>query len=445
MVGGSGSDGGGGSFSGGIGGYGAGAGCGNTGGFGGGGGANSGSGGFGGGGGAAGGNGGFGGGDGNDGISGVGATPSSSSQGGNGAALGGAVFLGSSNGQPTLTLTGNCNTSFNFTSNNFGESFAGGNDFFLYSGTTLNLMTNTDETISISQSIVDDSVHSIPISPDWEAGSGSGANLQVTGTGTVVLSGINSYNGTKNVLSGTLNLLNGTLYAGGPGMNSQVTVSPGAIFKGVGTINTPTIVSGILSPGNSIGILIYNAPLSIPGILLMEISPDGDNSQIISTSSVDISGATIQITPDPGTYTVGTQYVLLTSLGLTGSATLSMPPQFSGVLSYPNDSIILTILSVPSTNPPPPSSFKGKTIKNRFLTQTDIVNILKWNSPAESSEIVSYQISRNGAVIAVLPASNPNVYNDSNRKKNTTYIYTIVSVNADGLKSTPLSITLKSE
>ncbi len=236
----------------------------------------------------------------------------------------------------------------NSTSNNSGGGFAGGNDFFLYSGTTLNLMPDAGETISISQSIIDDSVQSIPIASTWEAGSGSGANLQVTGAGTVTLSGTNSYIGTTTVSSGTLNLVNGTLYAGGAGTDSQVTVNLGAILKGTGTINAPTTVSGTLSPGNSIGTMYYTAPLTLPGILIIEIAPTADdNSQISSTSTVDVTGATIQIVPDPGTYTVGTQYTLLTSTGLTGTPSLLMPAQFLGELSYPNNSILLTLLRVP--------------------------------------------------------------------------------------------------
>ena len=436
--------GGGGSPSGGGGGYGAGGGNSASGGFGGGGGAG-GSGAFGGGGGA-GNTGGFGGGGGSNNSGGIRATLGTTTQGGNGAALGGAVFLGSPNSpQPTLTLTGNCITSLNSTSNNSGDGFAGGGDFFLYSGSTLNLAASVGETISITQSIIDDSVQSIPMSPDWEAGTGTGANLQVTGAGTVILSGTNSYIGTTTVSSGTLKLVNSTLYAGGGGIISQVTISLGAILKGTGTINAPTAVLGNLSPGNSIGTLNYNAPLTLSGSLSIEIGPTaGDNSQISSTSTVDITGATIQIVADSGTYTVGSQYILLTSTGLTGTPSLLMPTQFVGELSYPNNSIVLTLLRVPTPPipPSPPSTFNGNTVSNRYLTQTDITNVLRWRPPVASSQIVSYKISRNGVVIAVVPASGPSVYYDHNRKKNTSYVYTIVSLNAGGAESSPISMTL---
>ncbi len=348
--GGSGGDGGGGggntASTGGLGGYGAGGGNGGPGGFGGGGGAG-GSGGFGGGGGS-GDNSVFGGGGGSGSAGGTGASDGTT-LGGDGAALGGAVFLGSVNGTPILTLTGNCSTFSNSTSNNSGGGFAGGNDFFLCSGSTLNLMPGTGETISITQSIIDDSELSIPGGNSWNQGTGSGANLQVTGTGTATLSGINTYVGTTTVSSGTLNLVNGALYDNGVEMPSQVTVSPGATLKGTGTINAPTTVSGTLSPGNSIGTLSFTQPLSLSGILNIEIDPSA-NSLISSTSTVDVTGATIQIVADPGAYTLGTQYTLLTSTGLTGAGTptLVMPASYFGELSYPgNISILLTLLGVP--------------------------------------------------------------------------------------------------
>ena len=349
--GGSGGDGGGGggaAFSGGEGGYGGGAGGGGSGGFGGGGG-DGGTGGFGGGGGDS-NTGSFGGGGGNSNSGGPGATSGAVDQGGDGAALGGALFLGSVNGTPTLTLTGNCSTSGNFTSDGGGGGFAGGGDFFLYSGTTLNLAPSAGETISISNSIIDDSVESIPEGYYWTPGSNTtGANLQVTGAGTVTLSGTNSYIGTTTVSSGTLDLINSTLYAGGPGSSGQVTVSEGATLKGTGTINAPTMVSGTLSPGNSIGTMYYTAPLILSGTLSIEIAPTtNDNSLISSTSTVDVTGASIQIVPDSGAYTVGTQYLLLTSTGLTGTASLLIPSPFLGTLSYPDNSILLTLLKVPS-------------------------------------------------------------------------------------------------
>jgi len=103
-----------------------------------------------------------------------------------------------------------------------------------------------------------------------------------------------------------------------------------------------------------------------------------------------------------------------------------------------------TYIPPPAPPNPPPSSpitFTGKVVSNYFLTQIDITHKLVW-TPSTDSSIVSYQISRNGVVIAVLPASGPYVYYDHNRSKNKKDLYTIVSINAAGAQSAPLSVIL---
>ena len=92
--------------------------------------------------------------------------------------------------------------------------------------------------------------------------------------------------------------------------------------------------------------------------------------------------------------------------------------------------------------PPPPSSFTGSVLINRFLMQTDVIHQLAWTPPADASLIVSYQINRNGVLIAVVPASGPYVYDDHSRSKSKVDVYTIASVNAEGVLSELLSITL---
>jgi hypothetical protein len=92
--------------------------------------------------------------------------------------------------------------------------------------------------------------------------------------------------------------------------------------------------------------------------------------------------------------------------------------------------------------PPPPSHFTGSVLSNRFLTQTDIIHKLVWTPPPDASSIVFYQINRNGAPIAAVPASGPFVYDDHDRSKSKIDLYTIVSVSADGEQSEPLSMTL---
>ncbi|MDP1815473.1 MAG: hypothetical protein Q8K92_13580 [Leadbetterella sp.] len=92
--------------------------------------------------------------------------------------------------------------------------------------------------------------------------------------------------------------------------------------------------------------------------------------------------------------------------------------------------------------PQPPSNFTGIVLRNHFLTQTETIHKLEWTAPTNSLLINSYQISRNGVVIANLSASGPYVYYDRSRGKSKKDIYTIVTVTADGRQSAPLTLKL---
>lgn len=118
-------------------------------------------------------------------------------------------------------------------------TFGGTNSFelagpiFLYASSTFTV-TNSAATI-LSGSIAD-------------AVAGSDFSLTTAGSGTLTLSGANTYDGGTFVTSGTL-LVNNT---GGSGTGSgQVTVSSGATIGGTGTISNSVDLSGTISPGSS--------------------------------------------------------------------------------------------------------------------------------------------------------------------------------------------------
>lgn len=92
--------------------------------------------------------------------------------------------------------------------------------------------------------------------------------------------------------------------------------------------------------------------------------------------------------------------------------------------------------------PSPPSSFRGAVMYNRFLTQTDIIHRLEWKPPVDSTTIASYQITRNGVIIARVNATGPLIYLDHNRNNNRVDVYTIVSIDEQGQESPPVSISL---
>lgn len=88
--------------------------------------------------------------------------------------------------------------------------------------------------------------------------------------------------------------------------------------------------------------------------------------------------------------------------------------------------------------PQPVTNFKGKVIKNVFLTQTDIIHRLTW-AASPSPDVTSYNIYRNGVLIAQVSAKNPFVYDDHNRSKRRVDTYTIVAM-SNGLSSTSTTI-----
>lgn len=91
--------------------------------------------------------------------------------------------------------------------------------------------------------------------------------------------------------------------------------------------------------------------------------------------------------------------------------------------------------------PAPPASITAKQCNDLFATQIDRINIITF-TPSTDPVVVSYLLRRNGVLIAVIPANGPFVYYDHNRCKNTTYIYTLTSVNSFGVESTPITVVV---
>lgn len=107
---------------------------------------------------------------------------------------------------------------------------------------------------------------------------------------------------------------------------------------------------------------------------------------------------------------------------------------------WDSDSLDLFVaFNTPLFGPQPPVAFSGVEVKNSFLTQTNYINVLSWQA-SPSPEVISYQLSRNGLLIATIPANAPLTFVDPNRVKNVSYLYSIVAIDNNGLQGAPAQI-----
>jgi len=106
---------------------------------------------------------------------------------------------------------------------------------------------------------------------------------------------------------------------------------------------------------------------------------------------------------------------------------------------YPSSSSIYTEVIIPSPFPLPPHDFYGCQVVNKYLNFDEYVNILTWQPPQDDETIVRYEIYRDAALtkrVGEVKAKKCSYrFEDGNRKKDRTYKYYIVSVNAGGKRS----------
>ena len=131
--------------------------------------------------------------------------------------------------------------------------------------------------------------------------SGTGA-LQQNGTGMTVLTNTSTYTGATVVNAGGL-FVNGSIAS-----SSGLTVNPGGMVGGTGTLPNTTISGGALSPGNSIGTITVNGSLTFvgPGNYIVEVSPSAaDKTNVTSVPGTANVAGTLNAIATGGTYIVG--------------------------------------------------------------------------------------------------------------------------------------------
>ncbi|MEO6842386.1 MAG: autotransporter domain-containing protein [Bradyrhizobium sp.] len=181
-------------------------------------------------------------------------------------------------------------------------------------------------------------------------GGATGGSLVKVGSGTLTLTGVNTYTGATTINGGALEV-DGSI------ASSTVTVNSGGTLSGSGTIGDPLInAGGTLAPGsvaNPYGTLTINGPLTFAAgsFYNVNISPAANSATSVigsgGTGTATLGGATVNASYAGGSY-VAKQYTILTaSGGVSGTfgslVNTNLPSGFKASLGYDPDDVFLNL------------------------------------------------------------------------------------------------------
>ncbi len=150
--------------------------------------------------------------------------------------------------------------------------------------------------------------------------SGSGS-LSKNGSSTLIFNSDSSIGGGTLVNAGSL--IVGDTAGSTANLASDVQVASGAVLGGHGAIaGQVNIASGAtLKPGNSIGTLQVDGDVNLAAgsTLEVETNPDGRSDKLISTGTVNLTGAALNVLADTGSWGPSTSYGIIQAATVNGT------------------------------------------------------------------------------------------------------------------------------
>lgn len=153
------------------------------------------------------------------------------------------------------------------------------------------------------------------------SGNGTINITQITGFESIVKNGAGVWELTGTGSSGApIQISAGTLTATGS-IGDSITIDASGILNGTGAVGT-VINSGRIAPGTSIGTLTINGNYNHQSgaVYVVEVNPSGQSDLIHATGTATISGGTVSVIAENGSYSPNTTYTILRADGgVTGT------------------------------------------------------------------------------------------------------------------------------